>query len=61
MYITPRMGPAPLESVDFQVTKGWNGILFVHVGAYEGGIFKFRVDFPQRFPMNLPVITFTPR
>lgn len=54
------MGRPPLDSVDFQVTKGWNGIIFVHEGAYAGGIFKFRIDFPQRYPLNLPLVSFSP-
>lgn len=32
----------------------------MHEGTYESGIFKFRIDFAQRFPLNLPVVSFTP-
>ena len=59
MYLTPRMGESPLEQVSCQVTKGWNGILFVHDGPYEGGVFKFKIDFPLKYPLNLPQVTFT--
>ena len=34
-------------------------MIFVHQGAYEGGTFKFRIDFPMRYPMNqLPSVKF---
>ena len=28
-------------------------------GAYEGGVFKFKIDFPLKYPLNLPLVTFT--
>lgn len=60
MYLTPRVGPSPLEGHSQPVTKGWNGVLFVHQGPYEGGVFKFRIDFPMAgFPLNLPSVRFT--
>lgn len=35
-------------------------MLFVHQGPYEGGVFKFRIDFPMAsFPLNLPSVRFT--
>ena len=58
MYLTPRVGSAPIDGVDFQVTKGWNGVVFIHEGLYEGGVFKFRIDFPISYPLNLPTVKF---
>ena len=54
--------PIPFpDDPNFKVTKAWNGVLFVHQGAYEGGVFKFKIDFPMIYPLNLPIVTFTAR
>ena len=61
MYITPRVGPAPKGSgSQMQITKGWNGVIFVHDGPYEGGVFKFRIDFTLKYPLTLPTVMFSP-
>ena len=60
MYLTPRMDQPPINTkVNFKYTKGWNGVIFVRSGPYEGGIFKFRIDFTLRYPLNLPTVMFT--
>jgi len=40
----------------------WFGILFVHYGPYQGGVFRFIVKFHELFPDShtLPVVTMTP-
>ena len=65
MYLTPRLSPSPLigavpleAAAASSVTKGWNGVLFIHEGIYEGGVFKFRIDFPMSYPLNLPSVKF---
>jgi ubiquitin-protein ligase len=39
-------------------SRGWNGVIFVHQGPYEEGVFKFRIDFPKIY--STPVVMFTP-
>ena len=52
LYITPRV--ATLEGISHNVTRGWNGVIFINQGVYEGGVFKFRIDFPLQYPLKLP-------
>ena len=62
MYLNPRMGPAPQGSgSQMKITKGWNGVIFVKDGPYEDGIFKFRIDFTLKYPLNLPTVMFSPK
>ena len=62
MYITPRIGIAPQGSgSSMKITKGWNGVIFVKDGPYEDGIFKFRIDFTLKYPLNLPTVMFSPK
>ena len=62
MYLTPRLGPAPQGSGSkMKITKGWNGVIFVKDGPYEDGIFKFRIDFTLKYPLNLPTVMFSPK
>ena len=35
LYLTPRE----------ENELGWNGVIFVHTGAYQDGVFKFSIDF----------------
>jgi ubiquitin-protein ligase len=49
LYLTPRMAGS--------TTKGWNGVIFVHQGPYQDGVFKFRIDFPQLY--QTPVVMFS--
>lgn len=30
----------------------WNGVIFVRSGMYEGGVFKFNIQFPNRYPLE---------
>ena len=62
MYLAPRMGKAPKNiKINFGYTKGWTGVIFVHNGSYEEGIFKFRIDFTHKYPLNLPIVMFNPK
>ncbi|KAI8977321.1 ubiquitin-conjugating enzyme/RWD-like protein [Mycotypha africana] len=36
----------------------WYGVLFVHQGLYQSGVFKFRVAIPQDYPEYPPSVTF---
>lgn len=36
----------------------WDGVLFLREGIYAGGIFKFRMNFPQTYPSDLPSLVF---
>jgi len=46
-----------------QDSNRWFGVLFVHHGYYQGGVFRFTIDFPDNFPDTgqVPVVKFTPR
>lgn len=38
----------------------WFGVIFVRSGLYEGGIFRFTLTLPDKFPDDeIPVLTFT--
>ena len=41
--------------------KLYFGVVFVHSGFYKGGIFKFRIELPDEYPMDgvLPKLIFT--
>ena len=43
-----------------EMTKGWDGVLFVYSGPYEGSIFKFRIEFPDNYPLEPPQVMFKP-
>ena len=59
MYLTPRMGETGEKPNDnIKYTKGWNGVLFVHNGPYEEGVFKFKIDFTLKYPLDLPIVMF---
>ncbi|ORZ06843.1 ubiquitin-conjugating enzyme/RWD-like protein [Absidia repens] len=36
----------------------WYGILFLHQGLYNSGIFKFRLSIPENYPFGMPSVTF---
>ncbi|CAH0404790.1 unnamed protein product [Chilo suppressalis] len=39
----------------------WFGVIFVRAGYYEGGIFRFTITIPDKFPdEEVPVLTFNP-
>lgn len=39
----------------------WNGVLFIHQGLYEGGIFRFTLNIPDTFPdEDSPKVIFKP-
>ncbi|XP_028178819.1 protein crossbronx homolog [Ostrinia nubilalis] len=39
----------------------WFGVIFVRAGSYEGGIFRFTLTLPEKFPDDeVPILTFTP-
>ena len=59
MYITPRISGNSVGNIKY--TKGWNGVLFIHNGPYEEGVFKFRIDFTLKYPLNLPTVMFSPK
>ena len=59
MYITPMMRTDLLNTGgDLFATKGWNGVIFVHSGPYELGVFKFRISFAMKHPLTLPTVMF---
>ncbi|XP_072936778.1 protein crossbronx homolog [Epargyreus clarus] len=38
----------------------WYGVIFVRSGIYEGGVFRFTLTLPEKFPDDkVPVLTFT--
>ncbi|KPI93830.1 Protein crossbronx-like [Papilio xuthus] len=38
----------------------WFGVIFVRSGVYEGGVFRFTLTLPEKFPNDsVPVVTFT--
>lgn len=37
----------------------WDGTIFVRQGLYKGGIFKFRMTFPEDYPASAPKVYFT--
>ena len=57
MYITP-MIQTQNDGDKISYTKGWNGVIFVHSGPYEQGVFKFRIDFTLKYPLQLPTVLF---
>jgi len=38
--------------------ESWNGVIFVHSGKYQYGIFKFKMTFPSNYPFSCPKIQF---
>ncbi|KAI8049420.1 ubiquitin-conjugating enzyme/RWD-like protein [Gilbertella persicaria] len=36
----------------------WYGVIFVHQGLYQSGVFKFRVAIPESYPEYSPSVTF---
>ena len=62
MYITPMIQIQNQSTGDqIKYTKGWNGVIFVHSGPYEQGVFKFRIDFTLKYPLHLPAVLFKSR
>eukprot|EP01068_Selenidium_serpulae_P001925 Selendium_serpulae@DN2041_c0_g1_i1.p1 len=37
----------------------WYGVIFVRQGFYSSGIYKFRLDIPEKYPEAAPIVTFT--
>ncbi|XP_013188907.2 AKT-interacting protein isoform X2 [Amyelois transitella] len=38
----------------------WFGVIFVRAGYYEGGVFRFTITLPEKFPdESVPVVTFS--
>lgn len=65
MYIMPQLNPRDPEEKESDETSPfvadftrWHGVLFLRRGFYRGGIFKFLIDIPFRYPDQLPTITF---
>ncbi|XP_068620940.1 AKT-interacting protein [Battus philenor] len=43
----------------YESSLTWFGVIFVRSGVYEGGVFRFTLNLPEKFPdENVPVITF---
>ncbi|KAL9939369.1 hypothetical protein V8E36_002182 [Tilletia maclaganii] len=38
----------------------WHGVIFVHSGTFQGGIFRFDIVFPPTFPKLAPHVYFPP-
>ncbi|BES88621.1 crossbronx [Nesidiocoris tenuis] len=32
----------------------WYGVIFIHTGAYRGGVFRFSIEIPEDFPSSVP-------
>lgn len=43
---------------NYIIMKVWYGVIFVHQGYYQSGVFKFRVAVPESYPEYPPSITF---
>jgi ubiquitin-protein ligase len=44
---------SPSKSLD-----EWEGVIFVRKGYYQGGVFRFKIQFPVSYPLRAPLITF---
>lgn len=42
----------------FFLLLGWNGVLFVRSGFYEGAVFKFNILFPTQYPLKQVKVIF---
>eukprot|EP00040_Diaphanoeca_grandis_P018587 m.97792 g.97792 ORF g.97792 m.97792 type:complete len:377 (-) comp27011_c1_seq1:58-1188(-) len=36
----------------------WDGVLFIHSGMYEGGVFRFRIVIPEKYPTEIAPLIF---
>ena len=34
----------------FCLSSGWYGIIFIRLGVYQEGIFRFRIQIPENYP-----------
>ncbi|KAJ3440689.1 protein crossbronx-related [Anaeramoeba flamelloides] len=43
---------------DLEEPLKWHCVIFLNEGIYKGGIFKFKILFPQEFPNTCPIVIF---
>lgn len=48
LYVVPH--PADLRTM--------NGVLFIRQGEYKNGIFRFKIELPEHYPVTYPIVTF---
>lgn len=41
-----------------QTLQEWHGILFLHVGPWKGGVFRFSLLIPDGYPQTRPIVRF---
>lgn len=37
----------------------WQGVLFLHHGPFQGGVFRFLLEMPLNYPQEPPLVRFT--
>ncbi|PWZ02569.1 UBC-like protein [Testicularia cyperi] len=52
--------PGVYVQLDDDDTHLWHAVLFVHTGPFKGGIFRFDIVFPPRYPSATPQVYFPP-
>lgn len=45
---------SPSKSLDV-----WDGVIFVRKGYYQGGVFRFKIQFTASYPLRAPLVTFS--